>query len=75
LRPDDLVVLPAPLRDDLKAAIVSLDTRRIALLVSQISEHNTAVAAMLERLAGRFAYTAIFNALESCKTEFTGTIP
>jgi signal transduction histidine kinase/CheY-like chemotaxis protein len=75
LRPDDLVAVPLALRDDLKAAIVSLDPRRIALLVSQISEHNTAVAAILERLAGRLAYTAIFNALKSCETEFTGTIP
>jgi CheY-like chemotaxis protein len=64
----DLAALPAVLRDELENAVISLDRERVARLVEKISEHDAALGKVLARLADRFAYTAIFDALRGCKT-------
>jgi hypothetical protein len=72
LRPEDLAALPTALRRELENAVISLDRERIMLLVSQISEQNASLGGRLAQLADVSAYTPIFQALESCKTRFTG---
>jgi CheY-like chemotaxis protein len=71
LRPEDLAVLPAALRDELEKAVISLDRNRIALLVSQVSEQNASLGAGLARLAERYTYSPILHALENCKSRFS----
>jgi signal transduction histidine kinase/DNA-binding response OmpR family regulator len=67
LRPADLAALPAALRDELENAVISLDRERVARLVEKISEHDAALGNVLARLADRFAYTQIFDAVRGCK--------
>jgi CheY-like chemotaxis protein len=71
LRPANLAVLPAAMRDELESAVVSLDPRRIALVVARVSEENAALGSVLGRLADEFAYTQIHEALQSCKNNLT----
>ena len=68
LRPDDLSVLPAALRNDLENAIISLDPNRISLAVSEISQKNTALGNTIARLADKMAYSPILYALRTCKS-------
>jgi CheY-like chemotaxis protein len=70
LQPKDIAALPAPLREELEKAVISLDSKRIALLVRQISEQNESLGAGLASLVESFAYTPIFEALESCRGPF-----
>lgn len=67
LRNEDLAALPATIRDELESAIVALDGQRIAALARRIEEQNPALGRAIAHLARRFAYTAIFDALENCK--------
>jgi signal transduction histidine kinase/DNA-binding response OmpR family regulator len=67
LRPENLAGLPAGLRDELERAVITLDRERIALLVSQVSEQNASVGAVLARLADSYTYSPILHALENCK--------
>jgi len=67
LRPEDLAALPKELREDLKNAVISLDVGRIALLTNRISHQDGELGGLLARLADRFAYTPILQALETCK--------
>jgi signal transduction histidine kinase/DNA-binding response OmpR family regulator len=67
----DLERLPAMLRDELGKTIVSLDRKRIALLVARVSEENIHLGRVLGRLTDRFAYTPILKALQSCNKRFT----
>jgi CheY-like chemotaxis protein len=71
LRPEDLVVLPEGLRDELENAVISLDPARIARLVSQVSEQNPSLGSAIGRLAGKFAYSPILQALRTSKSGFT----
>jgi CheY-like chemotaxis protein len=59
-----LAALPEELRRELMKAVISLDTEYIAALIGRVSEEDCALGEALERLAGRFAYTEILNALE-----------
>jgi CheY-like chemotaxis protein len=68
LRPEDLAALPAVLRNELETAVISLDPERIATLICRVSERNASLASVLAGLADQLAYTAIFDALESCKS-------
>jgi CheY-like chemotaxis protein/two-component sensor histidine kinase len=67
LRPEDLASLPLALRDELEHAVVSLDSKRIARLVSQVSEQNAPLGKALERLADRLSYSPILHALQNSK--------
>ena len=67
LRPQDFEALPEELRKELENAILSLDGERIARVVSQVSQQDSALGGALARLASQLAYTPIVRALESCK--------
>jgi signal transduction histidine kinase/DNA-binding response OmpR family regulator len=71
LRPGDIAALPAVLRDELEDALIHLDWERIAVVIGKISEQNTSLGNILARLAEKFTYTPVFNALQQCKTSFT----
>jgi hypothetical protein len=66
-----LAALPEALRAELESAVTSLDVKRFALLISQVSEHNAALGKALARLAARFTYTPILLALESSRSRST----
>ena len=70
LKPEDLASLPAVLRDELEAAVVSLDAKRIATLVRQVSAQNAFLGSTLARLTNKSAYSPILQALRSCKSRF-----
>jgi signal transduction histidine kinase/CheY-like chemotaxis protein len=59
-----LAALPEELRRELMKAVISLDTEYIAALIDRVSEQDGALGKALERLAVRFAYTEILNALQ-----------
>ena len=61
LRPEDLAALPAELRD----AVIALDHERIQKAIQRVSASHPALAEILAGFADRFAYTAMFNALEA----------
>jgi CheY-like chemotaxis protein/nitrogen-specific signal transduction histidine kinase len=71
VRPEDLAALPEALRGELETAVTSLDSERIALMISRISEQNAELGNALSRLAETFAYTPMLRALESCKIKLT----
>jgi CheY-like chemotaxis protein len=70
LGPENLVSLPQALRNELESAIVSLDSKRIAQLVNQVSEQNAPLGKAMGRLADKLAYSPILRALQSCKRPF-----
>jgi CheY-like chemotaxis protein len=70
VRPEDLAAIPAALKDELEAAVISLDSARIALVVSRIAEQNTPLGRALKHLADKFAYSPILHAIRSHKDTF-----
>jgi hypothetical protein len=60
-----LGALPEELRIELRDALITLDAGRIALVIGRVSEQDSALGSVLARRANRFAYTAIFEALEA----------
>lgn len=44
--------------------MITLDVKRIKGVIRQVSDYDPAVGSILGEYAGRFAYTAILNALE-----------
>jgi CheY-like chemotaxis protein len=71
LRPEQLSVLPAGLREELATALLSLDRERIALGVSRVSQQDAALGSILVRLTDRLAYTPILDALDKCKRKLS----
>jgi signal transduction histidine kinase/DNA-binding response OmpR family regulator len=63
-QPDALAALPQDLRGHLKDAVISLDVRRIALMIDRVAERDAALGRKLTGCAEGFAYTAILNALD-----------
>jgi signal transduction histidine kinase/CheY-like chemotaxis protein len=70
LKPEDLASLPAALRHELEDAVVSLDAKRIATLVRQVSGQNALLGNTLERLTSKSAYSPILRALRGSKSKF-----
>jgi CheY-like chemotaxis protein len=70
LRPEDLAALSEELRKELENAVISLDVKRIAALIRQVSEQDPALGGALASLAERFAYTSILNTLEKCGKDY-----
>ena len=64
LTADDLAMLPAEVRAELRTAVIELDRQRLAAAIGTVSEHDAALGAVLARYAERFAYTAILKALD-----------
>jgi signal transduction histidine kinase/ActR/RegA family two-component response regulator len=62
-----LAALPSPLRAELADALVSLEPMRIAGLIRRVAESDAVLGGVLERHAGRFQYTVMFQALQSCR--------
>jgi PAS domain S-box-containing protein len=65
LTPAMLAVLPAALREKLRDALGSLDSKRIRALIQQGGEADPNLGRALTRLAENFDYAAIRKALES----------
>jgi signal transduction histidine kinase/ActR/RegA family two-component response regulator len=59
-----LRALPAPVRDALADAVVSLDAARIGAAVARAAEVNSALGAALAHYAGRLQYTVMLRALQ-----------
>jgi CheY-like chemotaxis protein len=71
LRPEDLVDLPAALRDELETAVISLDAARIGLVVRRVTEQNASLGNALGRLAANLSYSAILRAVRRSKGHLT----
>ncbi len=66
LQPEALAAIPEELRQDLANALTMLDGERITGVIRRMSEVDPALGGVLALLAGRFAYTPILKALQSC---------
>jgi hypothetical protein len=71
LRPEDLASIPVPLREELENAVISLNAERIMAAVSQVSAHDATLGNVLRRMAGKYQYTSILDALRRCKKSST----
>ncbi len=63
LRPESISLLPETLRKELADALVRLDAGPIGEVIDRVSQQDAQLGEVLSRLAGRFAYTEILNAL------------
>lgn len=63
LRPEALTAIPSELRQELTAALVSLDSSRITKLIRRVSELDPALGDMLAQHTNQLNYTAILQAL------------
>lgn len=64
LTPASLAPLPEALRHELKAALESLETERIANAIARAGAYDPTLETALSQLAGEFNYPAILNALK-----------
>jgi signal transduction histidine kinase/CheY-like chemotaxis protein len=60
----EMAALPAELRSGLREAVVTLDSGRILEAIRKVAERNPTVGGVLEKLAGRYSYTAMLNAID-----------
>jgi len=67
LTPERLTVLPASLREELRDAVDSLDSERIAAVIREVNEVDAELGRTLSRLAEYFDYPAILKALDEGK--------
>jgi len=65
LNPEDLQSIPEDLRQDLRQALISLDSGRVADVIQRISEVDEALAKTLSTYAAKLAYTPILRATSS----------
>ncbi len=63
--PEMLAVLPAPVRVELKAALESLDSSRIAAAIAEAGKTDAGLANTLTRLSENFGHQAILTALDA----------
>jgi CheY-like chemotaxis protein len=64
LTPASLAPLPEALRHELKAALESLETERIANAIARVGTYDPTLETALSQLAGELDYPAILNALK-----------
>jgi PAS domain S-box-containing protein len=64
LRPEQLDVLPAELRRDLRQAVIELDTARTQALIGQVTERDASLGRALNTLATQFDYESLLKLLE-----------
>jgi CheY-like chemotaxis protein len=64
LRPEQLDALPAELRQDLRQAVIELDTARTQALIEQVIERDAALGRALNTLATRLDYQRLLKLLE-----------
>ena len=67
LHPAELAAIPEGVREELENAVISLNARRIMAAVSRVAEQDATLGDALARLAGKYRYTAILDALLGCK--------
>jgi CheY-like chemotaxis protein len=67
MRPEALSGLPDELRQELADTVITLNRERILEVIGRVSQMDAELGATLAAFADRFAFTAILNALESCK--------
>jgi hypothetical protein len=60
-----LAALPPALREALRNALISLDSRRIDAVIAQAAQCDGALGELLARHAGQYHYTPILAALET----------
>jgi DNA-binding response OmpR family regulator len=65
LTKDVLAVLPAALREELHAALESLESQRINAVIQQVASHDAALHKTLQHFVDNFDYPAILKALEN----------
>lgn len=58
-----LQCLPKPLRDEMKAALESLDTQRIRAVIGQVEPYDSRLKSVLENMIASFEYPVILEAL------------
>jgi len=61
---DAVTSIPAALRMQLADALLSLDADRVNAVVSEISERDDSLGAMLSEYPDKFAYTELFRAIQ-----------
>ena len=66
LDPAALAALPAPLRQELAAALVSLEPKQIAAIIRRVAALDPALGVALARHEERLQYTTIVRALQAC---------
>ena len=64
LRPEQLDVLPAELRRDLRQAVIELDMARTQALIGQVAERDASLGRALNTLATQFDYEGLLKLLE-----------
>jgi CheY-like chemotaxis protein len=64
LRPEQLDALPAELLQDLRHAVVELDTARTRALIKQVTERDASLGRALETLATRLDYKGLLKLLK-----------
>jgi signal transduction histidine kinase/CheY-like chemotaxis protein len=71
LSPEALTTLSPELRQELTAALVSLDVARITKIIHRVSEADPALGETLSIHANRLSYTDILKALKAVKDKLT----
>jgi CheY-like chemotaxis protein len=64
LRPEQLDILPAELRRDLRQAVLELDTARTQALIGQATERDASLGRALNTLATQFDFEGLLTLLE-----------
>jgi hypothetical protein len=70
-----LAALPTQLRGDLLDAVVRLDVRSIAEVISRVSQQDAELGSTLARCAERYSYTQIFDVVTSFNRQTLLTLP
>ena len=64
VRPEQLDALPAQLLQDLRQAVLELDTRRAQTLIAQVTERDAPLGRALNTLATQLDYKRLLKLLE-----------
>jgi hypothetical protein len=67
LLPEDFSVLPCELRTELAQAVMSVDPVRVKAVIRAVAGHDPALASKLSFHAERFAFSAIYHALNGAQ--------
>ncbi len=65
MRPEQLDALPAQLRQNLRQAVIELDTARTQTLIAQVTECDAALGRTLSTLARQLDYKRLLKLLET----------
>jgi len=68
LNPDQLDALPAQLLQDLRQAVIELDTMRTQALIEQVTERDASLGRALNTLATQLGYKRLLKLLKKGQT-------